>query len=233
MALPPPIQAEIALSIETEYLANVDMVTLANKYKISTYRIKQCLADRGVKIRSRSEAVHLRHQQRKAKIDEDELKSLINQKLSTTEIGKRLKLSQPTIENRMRQLGLKSLRGKAWKLDTNPFWSGGKTVDKHGYILIKSPDHPFANRHGYVREHRLVMEKKLGRYLTRLEVVHHKDKDVANNDPDNLELFSENAEHLKHELTGCIPNFTASGMLKLKSIGRQLYRHNVESGRLR
>jgi len=44
--------------------------------------------------------------------------------------------------------------------------------------------------------HREVMEQKLGRKLLPEEVVHHKDKNKRNNDPDNLEL-TNNYSHGK------------------------------------
>jgi hypothetical protein len=47
----------------------------------------------------------------------------------------------------------------------NPCWRGGEVTDKDGYILVLRPDHPNCDRHGYVRKHRLVMEKSLGRHL--------------------------------------------------------------------
>lgn len=40
------------------------------------------------------------------------------------------------------------------------------------------------------RIHRLVMEKSLGRRLTKDEVVHHKDGDMFNNSLENLELIT-------------------------------------------
>lgn len=90
--------------------------------------------------------------------------------------------------------------------ENNPSWKGGRMLEKKpghtSYWLIYRPDHPFANRHGYVREHRLVMEQMLGRYLTRKEVVDHIDRDGLNNDPSNLRLFPTNAEHLAATLTG-------------------------------
>jgi hypothetical protein len=84
----------------------------------------------------------------------------------------------------------------------NPAWRGGRTQDKDGYWLVLMPDHPEANRHGRVREHRILMEHKLGRRLLRGEVVDHVDGDQSNNDPANLRLFASNAEHLRETLTG-------------------------------
>lgn len=52
------------------------------------------------------------------------------------------------------------------------------------------PNHPHSMSCGCVYEHRLIMEKQIGRYLEKHEHVHHKDEDRANNDPSNLELCS-------------------------------------------
>lgn len=46
-----------------------------------------------------------------------------------------------------------------------------------------------------VHEHRLVAEKKIGRKLKPGEVVHHIDRNKRNNAPDNLMIFSSQAEH--------------------------------------
>lgn len=64
---------------------------------------------------------------------------------------------------------------------------GGKWF-KDGYVVQYVPDHPNASG-GYVYEHRLVMEKVLGRYLTPEESVHHRNGVKWDNEPSNLELW--------------------------------------------
>ena len=59
------------------------------------------------------------------------------------------------------------------------------------YKLIHIPEHPYATKAGYVREHRLVMERHLGRYLKPDEIVHHKDSNTLNNDISNLEVLNK------------------------------------------
>jgi hypothetical protein len=70
----------------------------------------------------------------------------------------------------------------------NPNWCGGRTVDPRGYVLIKMPEHPAADVRGYVYEHRLVMERELGRRLLPGEQVRRRDGDNSNNEPSNLYL---------------------------------------------
>ena len=73
----------------------------------------------------------------------------------------------------------------------HPMWNGGKTLNSQGYVLIHSPEHPFHDKRGYVREHRLVMEKKLGRYLSQDEIVHHKNGKKDDNRISNLEIMKK------------------------------------------
>jgi len=62
--------------------------------------------------------------------------------------------------------------GKAFCGKNNPNWKGGKFLQSKGYVLIYSPKHPYAIDN-YVLEHRLIIEKQIGRYLTPKEVTHH------------------------------------------------------------
>lgn len=62
-------------------------------------------------------------------------------------------------------------------------------VTTHGYVAVKRPEHPSANQHGYVNEHRVVMEEYLGRLLTDSENVHHRNGNRQDNRIENLELW--------------------------------------------
>lgn len=72
-----------------------------------------------------------------------------------------------------------------------------KTLDKSGYVMISMREHPYSNKANYIREHRLVMEQYLGRYLLPCEQIHHIDGNKSNNDIKNLTLFPSNSEHRK------------------------------------
>lgn len=65
-------------------------------------------------------------------------------------------------------------------------------ITKNGYISVKVGREQSTS--GYQLEHRLVMERYLGRRLRSDEHVHHRDGNRQNNDLSNLEVLS-NAEH--------------------------------------
>ena len=75
----------------------------------------------------------------------------------------------------------------------NAMWNGGQTVTAHaggGYVKQLAPGHPKADAGGYVLQHRLVMEQKLGRYLSSEEHVHHVNGNRRDNRLENLELWT-------------------------------------------
>jgi hypothetical protein len=67
-----------------------------------------------------------------------------------------------------------------------------------GYYYLRSPNHPNAGSTERIAEHRWIMEKHLGRFLDRNEVVHHKDHNRSNNDIDNLELMTAKQHRAHH-----------------------------------
>lgn len=70
--------------------------------------------------------------------------------------------------------------------------------NNHGYWRVKCENHPNCSNTGYVLEHRLVMEKKIGRYLARDELVHHIDGNRENNNINNLEICSHQQHDKEH-----------------------------------
>ena len=69
-----------------------------------------------------------------------------------------------------------------------------RKISHQGYIQVYMPGHHRANRLGYVMEHIVIAEIKVGRKIFKKEAVHHVDKDKTNNDPDNLMVLSH-SEH--------------------------------------
>ncbi|MGH3986332.1 MAG: HNH endonuclease [Pseudonocardiaceae bacterium] len=134
-------------------------------------------------------------------LDPEEIRRLAASGLSAAEMSQQFGCSSEPVRRMMVRHDIARLPSKA-RTAHNVFWRGGYHVDKHGYILVRRPQHIAASRAGYVRGHRLVKEAILGRVLTDKEVVDHRDGDTSNNDPENLVLYQTNGMHLRATRTG-------------------------------
>lgn len=93
-------------------------------------------------------------------------------------------------------------------MENNPAWKGGKTYTNEGYIYVRVKNHPNSNANPSVLEHRLVMEKSLGRFLKTSEVVHHINEVKDDNRVENLFVFATGRDHKHfHEQLKKNPNF--------------------------
>jgi hypothetical protein len=95
------------------------------------------------------------------------------------------------------------------------FHNKGYLIDKDGYKQIK------INKK-YKREHRVIMEKHLGRPLKKTELIHHKNKIKTDNRIKNLEIMTF-SKHKKHH---------TSNKLALKEKALELYQKGIPMTRI-
>lgn len=163
----------------------------------------------------------------------EKIRDWIDQGKTQTWIGQELGVNPKLIYKVCKKHGIKCQRTGPRAAEGHPEWKGGVITTPNGYIKVFQPDHPkcqqvnemrknkanggYYRKQKYVWEHRLVMEKQLGRYLLPSEVVHHVNGVRDDNRPENLVVFQSNAEHLGHELSGKRPNWTKDGIRRLRA----------------
>lgn len=113
-------------------------------------------------------------------------------KMSAAKIGKKgypcsFKVK---IKNTIRMTGKKGKASIAWK--------GGRHKQL-GYIMIYKPNHPFSDHRGYIREHRFIVEKIIGRFLKPREHCHHINRIRDDNRPENLMAFKTKSDHVSFD----------------------------------
>ncbi len=109
--------------------------------------------------------------------------------------------SAATIRRRLIDAGVKLTRRGRYKGDKSSTYKGGRRTSSNGYVYVLSHNHPNRDKNNEVSEHRLVMERYLGRYLERDEEVHHINETKTDNKISNLELLSK-SDHTRLHHSG-------------------------------
>jgi len=91
---------------------------------------------------------------------------------------------------------LKAIKSRARSRWMAANWKGGRKKNKKGHVLVLAKGHPYAEKNGYILEHRLVMCEYLGRALLPNEIVHHKNGIKDDNRIENLEVM-DRGEHTR------------------------------------
>lgn len=88
--------------------------------------------------------------------------------------------------------------------EEHPLWNGG-IYKSRGYIFVYCPDHPRVNKRPYMRQHILIIEAHLQRYLNYYgqgndnnEVVHHINGIRDDNRIENLQLMTAKEHNILH-----------------------------------
>jgi len=115
-------------------------------------------------------------------------------------VGQRHGCSPQTVLNHLRRAGHDArpvghhIAGRHYR------WRGGRRHTSDGYVeihrnLVEPEFASMIGKRQYVREHRLVMARHIGRPLSAHEQVHHKDGNRKNNAIGNLQLRIGNHGH--------------------------------------
>lgn len=163
-----------------DYIEFNSMLKIANKYGVSKRLIMNRMNEFGI---SRN---------KKHWVDTvSKIQPLLAKGMETKDIASEVGVSLTTVIKAAKTLKVK-LNDKCHK---------GYIITHNGYKMLKVPSHPYRDSKGYVREHRLVMEAKIGRYLKPDEVVHHINHDKLDNRIENLEI-TDLPTHTKEHHTG-------------------------------
>ena len=94
-----------------------------------------------------------------------------------------------------------SISAKRMKMELHSNWKGG--IRKYrGYIMVRTHNHPYISKIGYIFLHRLIIEKQIRRYLLPKEVTHHLGK-KEDNRPQKLMAFKNNSAHIRFHNNPC------------------------------
>jgi hypothetical protein len=86
---------------------------------------------------------------------------------------------------------------KYWQFTEAEYLSPGRWKTNYGYVIVYAPSSPEGKYRGWGFEHRVLMAEKIGRAISKEEVVHHKNGVRDDNRIENLEIMLKD-EHDKY-----------------------------------
>ncbi|MDZ4205898.1 MAG: HNH endonuclease [Patescibacteria group bacterium] len=167
------------------YLLGKSTIKISQIAGISPTYVWIILRNKGVRIRTMEEREKL-----KRKYDYNAIAGDYKNGMYLRDISKKYNINPSTAGHIIEKSGIKR-RGR----EINPrgsdhsMWKGGKTHDKVGYIILKEG-----------KEHRVIVEKIIGRRLFHWEQVHHIDANKQNNNPENLAIIPSKEHSRFHTL---------------------------------
>ena len=139
------IPAELLSAMRCDYENGTPLSQVAAKHGYGALVVRRRLAVVGVRFRDAVETTR----SRRPEIDVPQLRFLLDEaKMSHHEMAAHFGVATSTLSREMRRLGYSSVKGRGSPMEKNYFWTGGRSIDDDGYILLKSPDHPFATKAG-------------------------------------------------------------------------------------
>ena len=171
----------------------LSMNKIATMVGCSESTIRYYLKKYNILIRNHSDAVKGENNPFYNKHHSESTKKKISKIMKEKYVGKNHPFYGKHHSEKTKRKISKSLKGS-----NNPNWKGGMVKNGGGYIRIYSPHHPYKNNQGYVLEHRLVVEKTLGRYLKLTEEIHHINHIRDDNRIENLMVFNSKSAHIRY-----------------------------------
>jgi len=163
--------------------------------------------------------------QRWTEEEKKELLELYN-KLENDELVEHFNRTCKSIYSKASELGIRRSKemqrknvGKTLRCKIGPPRNCGKYISSKGYVYVLATSYSRRSKRRYIREHILVMESSIGRYLEKDEVVHHINGIKDDNRIENLQLMTH-SEHSAYHMTLNNPNY------KHVDIGKLIEEHD-------
>ena len=127
-------------------------------------------------------------------------------------IARDLGITRQALWSRFKRVGFALRLQKRYGADNHFYQGGGRKIDERGYVRVYVDGK-------WIREHRLVMGRILGRQLDTEELVHHRNGQKDDNRPENLELISQGS-HLSLHKSGHARRQDSIERQRQKMLGR-------------